>query len=79
MFVLSVIQIFVAILLSFILKSCKNRLIKPDITSAISASESSLLSKSDTITFVENVLHLWVYYVCGHFYIGERYSLTRME
>ena len=49
LFVLFVSQIFIAILLSFILKSCKNKLIKPDITSAIPASESSFLSKSDSI------------------------------
>ena len=48
LFVLFVTQIFIAIWLSFILESCKNRLIKLDITSAYTASESSFLSKPDS-------------------------------
>ena len=52
LFVLFVSQIFIAIWLSFILESCKNRLIKLDITSAYIASESTFLSKSDNFPFV---------------------------
>ena len=54
LFVLFVTQCFIAILLSFILESCKNRLIKLDITSAYIASESSFLSKPDTTFSYEN-------------------------
>ena len=49
LFVLFVPQIFIAFWFSFILESCKNRSIKLDFTSAYTASESSFLSKSDSI------------------------------
>ena len=48
LFVLFVTQSFIEFYLSFILESYKFRVIKLDITSAISASESSFLPKSDS-------------------------------
>ena len=64
LFVLFVPQIFIAILLSFILESCKNRSIKLDITSAYTASESSFLSKSDSMYFCLSKASMYFCHIC---------------